>query len=362
MNIGDLYFAFRGESKQLEADAKLAGDKAGKTLGSRLQRSLTAANIGTGIGAALGGLGVAALKVADQYDKAMDTIRVGTGATGDALDGLEDSFKNVAGAVPDDIGVVATVLADLNTRTGQTGEGLETLSRQILDLSRITGTDAASNVANLTRLYGDWTVATEDQADTNDLLFRASQASGISIDKLATSMVQFGAPLRNIGFELEDATALLSKWEKEGVNTELSLGGLKIALGEFAKEGIDAKEGLDDLIESISGTTDEAEAMSLGVQRFGSRAGPDMVAAIREGRFAFEDFTEEIVTGEETIDSATDATEGLGEQFKKLKNQVTVAVGHGVDQGRWWQAHQEGHQRGWRGGGRRLPGRGVRRQ
>ncbi|HUU35012.1 MAG TPA: hypothetical protein VMW48_13190, partial [Vicinamibacterales bacterium] len=161
----------------------------------------------------------------------------------------------------------------------------------------------------------------------NDYLFRASQATGISIDKLATSMVQFGAPLRNIGFELEDSAALLAKWEKEGVNTELALGGLKIALGEFAKEGTDAKTGLEDLIEQITNAETAAEAMALGVTKFGSRAGPDMVAAIREGRFEFADFTEELKTGDETIASATEDTEGFGEAFKKLKNQISVAVG-----------------------------------
>jgi cell division protein FtsL len=327
VNIGDLYFSFRGSSKQLELDAAQAGDRAGKTLGSRLKRALSAENVGTAIGAGIGGIAVAALKLADKYDRAMDTIRIGTGATGEALADLEKSFQSVAGEVPDDIDLVSQVIADLNTRTGQTGEGLETLAKQILDLSRLTRTDAATNVAALTRLYGDWTVATEDQAAANDALFRASQATGIGIDKLSESLVQFGAPLRNIGFDIAESTALLAKWEKEGVNTELALGGLKIALGNFAKQGIDAKEGLADLVAQIEEVGPGAEAMALGVTAFGSRAGPDMTAAILEGRFAIEEYVDVVENGEETIASATEATQGFGEQFAKLKNQVAVAVG-----------------------------------
>ncbi|HUU35525.1 MAG TPA: hypothetical protein VMW48_15775, partial [Vicinamibacterales bacterium] len=87
------------------------------------------------------------------------------------------------------------------------------------------------------------------------------------------------------------------------------------------------KTGLEDLIEQITNAETAAEAMAVGVTKFGSRAGPDMVAAIREGRFEFSDFTEELKEGDETIATATEDTEGFGEAFKKLKNQISVAVG-----------------------------------
>jgi hypothetical protein len=292
-----------------------------------MRNALSPQNLGTAAGAAFGMMGVAALKASTSVDAAYDSIRVGTGATGDALDALKDDFSAVAGRVPDDLGVVGQVLADLNTRTGQTGEGLQQLTEQILDMSRITGTDATNNVALATRAFGDWSVAVEDQADTLDMFFRASQQTGIGVDALMQSVVQFGAPLRNIGFTLVESAAMLGKWEKEGVNTTLALGGLKIALGEFAKEGVDAKEGLADLIDQIQNATTDAEAMALGVQKFGSRAGPDMVAAIREGRFAFDDYTESIANGTETIAAATAETDDLGEALGGFFNSATIALG-----------------------------------
>ena len=329
--IADLYAAVKADMSQFDSDLAKGLDRAGQrsaqTFGQRFRKQLTASNIGAGIGAALGGIGVAALKLGDDYDKAMDTIRIGTGATGDALKGLEDDFKAVASRVPDDIGTVSQVIADLNTRTGQTGEGLQSLAEQILDLSRITGGDAAANVASLTRLFGDWSISSEEQAAALDKVFRASQNTGIGVDQLAQQMVQFGAPLRNIGYEFEDGLALLSKWEKEGVNTTLALGGLKIALGEFAKEGKDAKTGLADLVDQIVNADTAAQAMAIGVGKFGSRAGPDMVAAIREGRFAFDDLTDIIANGSETISSATEDTEGLGEAWRQFKNIVATTVG-----------------------------------
>lgn len=304
----------------VDADTAKA-QRALKSFGGRAQMAGAAIGAGLGLGA------IGALRIGDEYKAATDSIRIGTGATGDVLKGLEQSFQNVAGRVPDSIGVVGQALADVNTRTGLTGEKLEGLTESFIDLSRMMEVEASSAISSITRVYGDWSVATEDQIKANDLLLRASQASGMQIDKLAAQLVSYGAPLRNIGYEFEDAVAMLAKWEKEGVNTELALGGLKIALGEFAKEGIDAKDGLEDLIDRIQTTDDVARAMALGVSRFGSRAGPDMVAAIREGRFEFADFTEELVTGTETVQGLSDDTRDMGDAIKEMANRVKVAIG-----------------------------------
>ena len=282
---------------------------------------------GAAIGAGIGLAAVGALKVGDEYRKASDAIRIGTAATGADLDSLKASFATVAGRVPQDIATVGQALGDLNTRTGKTGEELELLTESVLDLSRMTGGDATASIASITRLYGDWSVAAEDQIATNDLLLRAFQATGMGVDELAQQMVQFGAPLRNLGFDLEDGVAMLSKWEKEGVNTTLALGGLKQALGAFAKEGKDVAKSTEDLFDAIKNADDATWAMAEGVKWFGSRAGPDMVAAIREGRFEFKDFADELKSGTETVQGLSDDTRTLGDGIREAMNKAKVAIG-----------------------------------
>src|ERR1700694_4252366 len=56
-----------------------------------------------GIGAAVGG-GALLIDVGEKFEKAFDTIRVKTGQTGEALHGLEDTFKNVLTDVPASFG------------------------------------------------------------------------------------------------------------------------------------------------------------------------------------------------------------------------------------------------------------------
>ena len=69
------------------------------------------------ITAPLAAVGAAGFAAADQLDKAYRDIRVGTGAVGDDLEDLKDSFKEVFAEVPDDAEQVANALADLNTYT-----------------------------------------------------------------------------------------------------------------------------------------------------------------------------------------------------------------------------------------------------
>lgn len=287
--------------------------------------------VGGAIGTGLGIAGVAALKIGDEYNDALKAIRIGTGATGDQLEMLEADFKAVAGRVPQDLATVGQAVADVNTRTGQTGAGLQALSQSFLDMGRLMDGDVSSGIESVTRLYGDWSVATEDQIATNDLLLRAAQATGVTIDGLAQQMVQFGAPLRNLGYDLADGVAMLSKWEKEGVNTTLALGGLKQALGRFAKEGKDVQKSTEALFESIKDADDATWAMAEGVRYFGSRAGPDMVAAIREGRFEFADFADELASGTETVQGLSDDTRTFGDTIRVAMNKVKVAIGPVTD-------------------------------
>lgn len=56
-----------------------------------------------------------------------------------------------------------------------------------------------------------------------------------------------------MGFSLEESAAMLGKWEKEGVNTELVIGSLRIAAGKFAKDNIPLRQGLLDTMAAIKG-------------------------------------------------------------------------------------------------------------
>ncbi|MDA1477264.1 phage tail tape measure protein [Bacillus sp. CLL-7-23] len=270
--------------------------------------------------------GGAAMASAYKLDQATKNIRAGTGATGKALAGLRKSFDNVFAKVPEDADTVSNALADINTRTGLTGKPLEKLTKQFLDLSRITGQDVSTSIAQITRLFGDWGIKSKDTGKTMDYLWKVSQTTGIGVDQLSTKLVQFGAPLRQIGFSFEESAALMGKWEKEGVNMELVMGGLRVALGKMAKAGKDPQKEFPKIIKQIKGAGSAGEANAIALEHFGARAGADMAAAIREGRFEIDDLMKTLGSSKETIGKAAKDTETLGDKFNILKNNTMLAI------------------------------------
>jgi phage-related minor tail protein len=279
-----------------------------------------------GIGAAAVGVVAAVDKFGGEFAGAYDSIRAGTGATGAALDGLKDDFKEVVKDVPTDFGSAGDAIAEVNTRLGLTGEPLQEMTGQFLELSRITGGDVKTSIASATRVFGDWDVAADKQGGTMDALFRATQVSGVGFDALSDKLVRFGAPLRQMGFGLNESAAMMAKWEKEGVNGDLVLGSLRIAMGKFAKAGKDMPTGLKDTIAEIERLGPGAEATTLAMETFGARAGPDMAAAILEGRFAYEDYLDAIENGDDSINAVAEDTRHWRDSLTMLKNNILVGL------------------------------------
>ena len=283
-------------------------------------------NLKLGLGIAVVAGITALAKLGAAMDDVRDTIRTDTGAVGDELDGLIEDFKEVARTTPASLEDVSRAIADLHTRTGQVGPGLQDLARRMLELARLTKTEVKPLIAATTRLFGDWSIATGDQAETLDKLFRSAQDSGAGIDFLASSVVQFGAPLRQLGFTLEESIAMFARFEKEGVNTETVMAGLRQGVAFLARTGEDIPIAFDKVIQSIKDAGTASEANVIAIKIFGARAGPDMAAAIQEGRFELEDYLDVIQNGEDTILKAAEDTRDWRQSLQELKNTIAIAL------------------------------------
>jgi len=269
---------------------------------------------------------VGLVAVGNSFDKAYDRIRISTGATGDRLEGLKEDFKGVArqsGASFDKIG---STVADLNRRLGTTGVPLQTLTRQFLFLDARGMAPLETSIPAVTRLFGDWGVATEDQSATLDKLFRASQQTGVGVDTLSELMVQFGSPLRALGLDFDTTAAMFAKFEREGVNIQTALPGLKFALKDFAMSGREPAAALQETIEAIRSAKTPLDAMKIGFETFGRRAGPDMAMAIREGRLDLDDLITSIRDGSDTIMEAAADTSSFSQKLALLRNKVLVGL------------------------------------
>lgn len=309
-----------GATAAVEAQSARLGERMGKRFTS-VGRGFT-----TAITAPVVAIGAAAVGSFMAVDDGLDRIRTRTGATGPALDRLEASFDRVGKRVPNSLGEVGDAVGMLAQRTNLTGPRLERMATQVLNLSRITGQDLGQTITGATRLFGDWSVATGQQSNKLDFLFRVSQRTGAPITALTNDLVRFGAPLRQLGFDLDTSAALLGSFEREGVNAQLVMGSMRIALGKMAREGEPAQATLRRVTDEIKSAGSTSEANAIALELFGARAGPDMAAAIREGRFELGGLLGELRDSPESINRAARATDDLPERFGRLRNRITLAL------------------------------------
>ena len=78
----------------------------------------------------------------------------------------------------------------------------------------------------------------------------------MNVSSLTEQVTKNGAALRQLGFSTEESVAMLAKFEKEGVNTDTVLAGLKKAVANWGKEGKNAKEEFAKVLDEIAKTED----------------------------------------------------------------------------------------------------------
>lgn len=273
---------------------------------------------------ALGGLSA---KVALQVDAALDDIRIGTGTTGEALKGLEDDFRSVAAAVPQSFGESAKAIADFNTLTGASGKELQALSVAALDASRMMKTDLGGTISSVGKLMNNWRLPIGRGVELMDKLFVASQSTGMAMDAIAASATSSGAALRRMGFGIDESLALISKLDKEGIQADQVLKSLNKALATMAQKGVtNTSQAFASIVDSIKNAKTHSEATARAMQVFGTRAGPELAAAIREGRFEINDLVTALGTARGAISDTSKDTDGFAQQWSRLTNQLGLAL------------------------------------
>jgi len=286
-----------------------------------LKKSMVVA--GAAIAGAVIGIGAAALSVGRDYDKASSAIVKGTGATGDALGELLQSFRAVNRMVPDSSSIVASAIADVNTRMGVYGQELEKTTKLLLDFSRVTDTDASTAINTMGKLFNALEIEAGDAEATLDKFVFASQATGISVMDLANNIIDAGPAFEELGFGLDEAIALFGQFEAAGAKPSEVVSSLGMVMNNFARQGLtNAGEAWDALMASIIDAPDILTATEIaldaGLGRVASKVAEDM----RAGRFDIQAFVEELQTVDGALEKTADASLTLGDKWAILLKQV----------------------------------------
>ena len=326
--------------KVLQAIVEIAGSVS-PTLGKALNETqkklgginLKAAAMGAAAAAGAVAIGKAAIDagkylvdLGSQFDAATDSIRIGTGATGEALDALMDDFDAVYSSVPTTMDDASKAIADYNTRLGLTGEELQGVSTQAIQVADMLGEDLGGVIESSSKAFQQWNIDAKDMGGAMDYVFKASQSTGVGFSDLMTTVQSFGPQLQEMGYSFEEATALIGQLEKAGVNTEEVLGAMKKSTAALAKEGIGASEGMEMYAKAIMNAKDMTKATEIATEVFGTRAASTMAAALRDGSISVDELTKSLMENGETIGGCAADTYDYAEQMQLFKQKAQVAL------------------------------------
>ena len=309
-----------------------ASGKAGDAVDSMAQ-VLAAA----GIADAVKEIAEAAMDMAQSFDEANAAIVEGTGATGDALDDLnqqaQDAFGRIANANQDLTGM-AGILAELNTRFGVTGDEAEDLSVKVANFAQHTGTDGVSAVDSMANIMKRWGLDISDADGLMDDLTTANQACQLSVDQLAGYLSNNSVQFQELGYSTEDALAMLISLSDGGANVGTIMGSLTKAVSNLSSETDDVPGAFQDAIKAMEESSSVSEALQAQVgdtgktveEIFGKKAAQELAANVQNGNFAIDQWSEALQNNQGILEQTTDDATTMQDAWSQATNNVSLAL------------------------------------
>lgn len=266
--------------------------------------------------------GKSALDAFREIDEGMDTIVTKTGAGGKALEEMQGIANGIATEVPTDFSTIGNAVGEVNTQFKLTGDALKVTSEDMIKFSEINGTDVTNATIQSKQAMEAYGLSIDDLTEILDNVTYVSQDTGVSVDELMKKATDGAPQIKMLGLEFGEAVTLIGQFEKNGVDSSSALSGLTKAAGVYTKQGKTMKQGLTETIEAIKNSKSETEAMGIAMEIFGAKKAPQMIDAIKRGKFNMEDlgYTSQVSAGlvsqtyENTldpIDKFTTAQNGL---------------------------------------------------
>lgn len=308
-------------SETLEKETTKAGDESGKKSGQSFLSSFSNALKPVGdamtksLTVPIAGLATASLAAWKQVDDGMDTVILKTGATGEALQSMQDSVKNIATSLPVTFQDAGTAIGEVNTRFGVTGEQLEDISTKFLKFAKINGVDVNQSIDQVQKAISAFGLSAEDTGAFLDTLNKVGQDTGVSMDALESGLITNATALQGMGLNAASAASLLGNLEKSGVDVSTAMQGLKKVQANAMSEGISMQEAFRNALSSSQGA----------ISVFGAKAGPQLYAAFQNGTLSADMFVDSSVSLEDALGSVSDtfdATLDPADQWQTVLNNL----------------------------------------
>ena len=169
-----------------------------------------------GFGAALGAPIALATAQFASFDDAIRATAAVSGATGDALQSLNEKARELGATTS----FTAVQVANLMTELGRAGfkpDEIEAMTGAVLDLARATGTDATLSAGIMAATLRQFGLGATDAARAADVLTKAANSTFNTVEGLGESLKYAGPVAKSLGMSLEDTTAILGVLGNVGI-------------------------------------------------------------------------------------------------------------------------------------------------
>lgn len=254
-------------------------------------------------------------------DEGYDTILVKTGASGDTLAEFTGIADRIYGDLPSTMADIGTAVGEVNTRFGSTGDELDDLSRKFLKFSNINGTNLNSSIDGVQASMASFNVEAKDAGKVLDVMNRAGQNTGVSMDTLQASLLQNASAFREMDMDIYQSIDFVSKLEKSGIDTAQVMAGLKKAYQTSAREGKSFQDSLVDIQDVLLHSEDSVTANKRAVDLFG-KSYANIATAVRDGRLNFTSMSDSM----SLLKDSTDSVNQTFDDSLDTWDEMTVAI------------------------------------
>lgn len=286
-----------------------------KEVGTSLTKNVTAPLT------ALGGASIAAFKTVDE---GLDIVTKKTGATGQALDDMKQSVKNLASEIPTDFATAGQAVGEVATRFQLAGQDLENLSSKFIKFASLNNTDVVSAVDQTQKALSAFGLSASDAGMLLDQLNKVGQDTGADMSTLLSGLIQNATGFQELGLSAQQAAVLMGQMETSGANSETVMQGLRKALKSAAKEGVPLDKALADLQNTILNGTNDMDGLTAAYDLFG-KSGDQIYGAVKNGTLNFKDLGSTVAEAGNSIEETFNATLDPTDSAKMALNDLKIA-------------------------------------
>lgn len=285
-----------------------------------------AVGVGFGAGFNIGGITSSLMEMGDTFANVNKKLAFSTGATGEKLNSLNASVRNIGKDSPKSLTDIADSMSEVARATQLTGDPLEKLTKQVIKLDALGQGTSIEGVTQAMRAFG---VPADQMSGKLDEVFKVARATGVPLEDLMGTL-QKGAPqLQQFGLGIGDSAGLLAELHHSGIDTDKAMVGLNSALKVVSKQGGDVKTNLSNAVGEIKKMSDagnQAGAIAAASKLFGGKAFGPMLKAIQEGKFNLEGLNAELTANQSGILDSGGAIVTMSGAWQMFKNNVLILI------------------------------------